>query len=125
MFPFGMGSEASDTRTQTRGRPKDALRSTKFTGYRLTGDGDGGGNVPPQRALARELKRRGHDVHMLTHYSLRETVTSDGVTHHALATAAPGAETEFIVLSAAPPLSQRISLPFMTRFARTVSQAAV
>jgi len=29
---------------------------------------DGGGNLPPQRSLARELKRRRHDVHVLTRY---------------------------------------------------------
>ena len=39
---------------------------------------DGGGNMPPQRALARELKRRGHDIHVLTHNTLAETVIKDG-----------------------------------------------
>jgi UDP:flavonoid glycosyltransferase YjiC (YdhE family) len=67
---------------------------------------DGGGNVPPQRALARELIRRGHDVHVLTHNSLSKVVASDGARFHALGAApqwdgarphAPGAETEFIV----------------------------
>ena len=48
---------------------------------------DGGGNMPPQRALARELKRRGHDVHVLTHNTLAEIVMRDGVTFHALETA--------------------------------------
>ncbi|HEY0421851.1 MAG TPA: glycosyltransferase [Rhodopila sp.] len=48
---------------------------------------DGGGNMPPQRALARELKRRGHDVHVLTHNTLAETVMADGGTFHALDTA--------------------------------------
>jgi len=48
---------------------------------------DGGGNVPPQRALARELKRRGHDVHVLTHDSQANAVASDGATFHSLATA--------------------------------------
>lgn len=67
---------------------------------------DGGGNVPPQRALARELIRRGHEVHVLTHNSLAEAVSSDGATFHALQTApqwdgsrshAPGAELDFII----------------------------
>ena len=67
---------------------------------------DGGGNVPPQRALARELTRRGHDVHVVTHNSLKPTIAADGATFHALGAApqwdggrphAPGAETEFIV----------------------------
>jgi UDP:flavonoid glycosyltransferase YjiC (YdhE family) len=48
---------------------------------------DGGGNVPPQRALARALKRRGHDVHILTHDSQATSVAADGATFHALATA--------------------------------------
>jgi UDP:flavonoid glycosyltransferase YjiC (YdhE family) len=47
---------------------------------------DGGGNMPPQRALARELKRRGHDVHVLTHNKLAETVRADGGTFHTLDT---------------------------------------
>ena len=72
----------------------------------LTTYWDGGGNVPPQRALARELIRRGHDVHVLTHNSLAGAVASDGATFHALKTApqwdgsqphAPGAESEYIV----------------------------
>jgi UDP:flavonoid glycosyltransferase YjiC (YdhE family) len=46
---------------------------------------DGGGNGPPQRALARELKRRGHDVHVLTHDSLASDVAADGGKFHALA----------------------------------------
>ncbi len=67
---------------------------------------DGGGNVPPQRALARELIRRGHDVHVLTHNSVARIVESDGAKFHALKTApqwdgsmphATGAELEFIV----------------------------
>ena len=71
----------------------------------LTTYWDGGGNTPPQRALARELVRRGHEVHVLTHNSLERAVTADGATFHALATAPqwdgsqphlPGAELEFI-----------------------------
>lgn len=45
---------------------------------------DGGGNVPPQRAMARELKRRGHEVHVLTHDSLADAVRADGGRFHAL-----------------------------------------
>lgn len=48
---------------------------------------NGGGNVPPQRALARQLRRAGHDVHVLTHDSLAEGVVADGGVFHALATA--------------------------------------
>jgi UDP:flavonoid glycosyltransferase YjiC (YdhE family) len=48
---------------------------------------DGAGNIPPQRALARELRRRGHDVHVLTHDSLAAAVAADGCTFHALANA--------------------------------------
>lgn len=67
---------------------------------------DGGGNVPPLRALARELVRGGHDVHVLAHDSLRAAVAKDGATFHALASApqwdgsrphAPGAELDFII----------------------------
>lgn len=67
---------------------------------------DGGGNVPPQRALARELTRRGHDVHVLTHNSLAQAIAADGARFHSLPTApqwdgsrshSSGAETEFIV----------------------------
>lgn len=48
---------------------------------------DGGGNLPPQRALARELTRRGHEVHVLTHNTQAKSVASDGATFHSLATA--------------------------------------
>ncbi len=44
---------------------------------------DGGGNIPPQRALARELIRRGHAVHVLTHNSLASSVVADGATFEA------------------------------------------
>ena len=88
--------QAELKRSGSRGKPQRVL-----TTY-----WDGGGNVPPQRALARELIRRGHDVHVLTHNSLAKAVASDGATFHALQTApqwdgskphAPGAEGEFIV----------------------------
>ena len=48
---------------------------------------NGGGNVPPQRALARQLRRAGHDVHVLAHDSLAEDFAGDGCHVHALATA--------------------------------------
>ena len=48
---------------------------------------DGSGNTPPQRALARELNRRGHDVHVLTHDTLAEAVIADGGRFHALPSA--------------------------------------
>lgn len=48
---------------------------------------DGSGNIPPQRALARELNRRGHDVHVLSHDSLAEAVIADGGRFHALPSA--------------------------------------
>jgi UDP:flavonoid glycosyltransferase YjiC (YdhE family) len=48
---------------------------------------DGSGNIPPQRALARELNRRGHDVHVLSHDTLAEAVIADGGRFHALPSA--------------------------------------
>ena len=48
---------------------------------------DGSGNIPPQRALARELKRRGHEVRVLTHDSLADVVRADGGAFHPLASA--------------------------------------
>jgi UDP:flavonoid glycosyltransferase YjiC (YdhE family) len=48
---------------------------------------DGGGNVPPQRALARELCRAGHDVHVLAHDTLATAAGADGATFHGLQTA--------------------------------------
>jgi hypothetical protein len=48
---------------------------------------DGSGNTPPQRALARELYRRGHDVQVLSHDSLAEAVIADGGRFHALMSA--------------------------------------
>jgi len=48
---------------------------------------DGSGNTPPQRALARELSRRGHDVHVLSHDTLAEAVIADGGRFHALPSA--------------------------------------
>ena len=48
---------------------------------------DGSGNVPPQRALARELSRRGHDVHVLSHDTLAAAVIADGGRFHALPSA--------------------------------------
>jgi hypothetical protein len=48
---------------------------------------DGSGNTPPQRALARELSRRGHDVHVLSHDTLAEAVIADGGRFHTLPSA--------------------------------------
>ena len=48
---------------------------------------DGSGNIPPQRALARELNRRGHDVHVLSHDTLADAVSADGGRFHALPSA--------------------------------------
>jgi len=48
---------------------------------------NGGGNVPPQRALLRQLRRAGHDVHVMTYDSLAEGIVADGGVFHALATA--------------------------------------
>ena len=48
---------------------------------------DGSGNTPPQRALARELNRRGHEVHVLSHDSLAEAAIADGGRFHALPSA--------------------------------------
>ena len=48
---------------------------------------DGSGKTPPQRALARELNRRGHDVHVLSHDTLAEAVIADGGRFHALPSA--------------------------------------
>jgi UDP:flavonoid glycosyltransferase YjiC (YdhE family) len=48
---------------------------------------DGAGNQPPQRALARELIRRGHEVHVLSHDSVGERARSDGAIFHRLPTA--------------------------------------
>lgn len=45
---------------------------------------DGAGNIPPQRALARELVRRGAEVHVLTHDTLAASVGADGARFHAL-----------------------------------------
>jgi UDP:flavonoid glycosyltransferase YjiC (YdhE family) len=48
---------------------------------------DGSGNTPPQRALARELSRRGHEVHVLSHDTLAEAVVADGGRFHTLPSA--------------------------------------
>ena len=45
---------------------------------------DGAGNQPPQRALARELIRRGHAVHVLSHDSTARGAIADGATFHRL-----------------------------------------
>lgn len=45
---------------------------------------DGGGNVPPLRALTRALVRRGHTVHVLCHRSTAERFAGDGAIFHPL-----------------------------------------
>lgn len=40
---------------------------------------DGGGNVPPQLKVARALKNRGIDIHVLGHSGLRERIESEGL----------------------------------------------
>ena len=39
---------------------------------------DGGGNVPPQLAVARALRARGAKIHFLGHIGLRERVEAEG-----------------------------------------------
>lgn len=67
---------------------------------------DGAGNQPPQRALARALVRRGHEVHVLTGDSVAADSRSDGAVVHLFATArqfsseqqrSPEEETHFIM----------------------------
>ena len=60
--------------------PTRPLRSGTAPLRVLMAHWDGAGNVAPQRALARELTRRGHDVHVLTHNTQAKAVTSDGGT---------------------------------------------
>lgn len=48
---------------------------------------NGGGNIPPHRALTRALRRAGHDVHVLTHNALAPAVAADGASFHAVETA--------------------------------------
>jgi len=55
---------------------------------------DGAGNLPPQRALAREMIRRGHEVHILSHDSVAKRMAADGATFHPLPTAPQTIETE-------------------------------
>ncbi|MDR3472403.1 MAG: glycosyltransferase [Devosia sp.] len=62
------------TTISSRAAPTVSARSLRV----LMALWNGGGNVPPQRALARQLRRAGHDVHVLTHNSLAEAVASDG-----------------------------------------------
>jgi UDP:flavonoid glycosyltransferase YjiC (YdhE family) len=39
---------------------------------------DGGGNIPPQVKVARALKNRGVDIHVLGHAGIRERIVSEG-----------------------------------------------
>ena len=40
---------------------------------------DGGGNVPPQLAVAQALQARGADIHVLGHHGIRERVEAAGL----------------------------------------------
>jgi len=72
--------------THPAGQPAQTGKSAK--GLRiLMVHWDGSGNIPPQRALARELARRGHEVHVLTHDTLAADVAADGGRFHALTSA--------------------------------------
>jgi UDP:flavonoid glycosyltransferase YjiC (YdhE family) len=72
--------------THPAGQPAQTVKCAK--GLRvLMVHWDGSGNSPPQRALARELARRGHEVHVLTHDTLAGAVAADGGRFHALASA--------------------------------------
>lgn len=44
---------------------------------------DGGGNLPPQLAVARALRRRGADVHFIGHHGVRERVQASGFAFNA------------------------------------------
>ena len=57
---------------------------------------DGAGNQPPQRALARELVRRGHEVHVLSHDSVGNRARSDGAIFHSLGTARQYSDSDHI-----------------------------
>lgn len=75
------------THQMAPGVGEPAQRAARDSGFRiLMAHWDGSGNTPPQRALARELSRRGHDVHVLTHDSLADAVAADGGKFHALTT---------------------------------------
>ena len=40
---------------------------------------DGGGNIPPQLAVARALQARGVEIHVLGHSGIRERVEAAGL----------------------------------------------
>lgn len=63
---------------------------------------DGAGNLPPQRALARELVRRGHEVHALTHDSIRPLIEADGTAFHRFAVA-----PQISAVHGVPPAAER------------------
>lgn len=48
---------------------------------------DGGGNVPPQLAVARALRARGTEIHILGHRRVRERAVAEGFHLNPLPTA--------------------------------------
>jgi UDP:flavonoid glycosyltransferase YjiC (YdhE family) len=47
---------------------------------------DGGGNIPPQIAVARALQKRGADIHFIGHAGARERVEKAGFTFETFGT---------------------------------------
>ena len=72
--------------TQPAGQPTRTAQRAKSLRVLMV-HWDGSGNIPPQRALARELARRGHEVHVLTHDTIAAAVADDSGRFHALASA--------------------------------------
>ena len=63
--------------------PADRARPSRF----LIATWDGAGNLPPERTLVRELVRRGHEVHVVSHDSTADRFRSDGAIVHRYETA--------------------------------------
>jgi UDP:flavonoid glycosyltransferase YjiC (YdhE family) len=77
---------------------------------------DGAGNVPPQRALARELVRRGHEVHVLSHSSIADSLRSDGAIFHPLS-----GEPPFSASKPLPPVEEMAVLARTILFSKVVA----
>jgi UDP:flavonoid glycosyltransferase YjiC (YdhE family) len=77
---------------------------------------DGAGNVPPQRALARELVRRGHEVHVLSHRSIAEPLRADGAIFHPLT-----GEPPFSASKPLPPMEEMAVLARTILFSKDVA----